>query len=312
MLRSLACLLVLALAACDAAPGDDPAGSRSDFEAASTLVPTALKLGADWSETASGPIVAGGTVSVDYDVARLPNCRASHNGNPGWQITASMLFLPGNTIVEKGIMTYEQTPTGPNYYTWIHTVPEFEVPVGTSEIQVWFMNGSGFDHPCTEWDSDYGTNYRFQVIDATSVGSMLFQSDWRSIQGGTVKRGGKLLVTYAPERMKTIVSQAQLSGMGYFAVKYHCYGYGCCSWEYDDKLHVRFSDGGDFASYPIGDLAVELTIPADASRVEIYFDTDVYTTTWYCGGAEGQKYRQPDPDRFYDSNYGDNFVYSIP
>jgi hypothetical protein len=300
------------VAACAGIPDDDPGAGRSDFTQAETVPPTTLSFAADWSETASGPLVAGGRLALDYDAARLPRCRASHNGNPGWQITASVRFLPADTVVERGIMDYAQTATGPDYYSWVHTVPEVEIPAGTTAVEVWFMNGSGFDNPCTDWDSDFGRNYRFAVANPETVGTMGFTADWRNVLGGTVARGGTLLVSYAPARMEAIVADAKLNGVPYFASKYHCYGYGCCSFEYERALHVRFHEGDSFATYPMGDLPVALAVPADASRVEVYFDADVYTTTWYCGGAEGPKYRQPGPDRFYDSNFGANFVYTIP
>jgi len=253
-------------------------------------------------------------VDVDYDLERLPTCRASHNGFPGWQITAVMMFLPSGTIVGKEIMQHAATTSGmPDYHSWVRTIPRFEIPEGTTEIQVWFYNRSGFDRPCEAWDSNYGANYRFPVSDPHAGATILFQSNWQNLIDGTIQRGGKLLVTYAPERMKKIIDQATINGVPYFAAKYHCYGYGCCGFEYSTKLHVRFYDHGEFTSYPIGDLAVELTIPHDAQQIEIYFDCDVYTTTWWCGGGpEGPKYRQPQPDRFYDSNYGANFVYTIP
>ncbi|MGC4118703.1 MAG: DUF6209 family protein [Myxococcales bacterium] len=280
--------------------------STSDF-LTGTATPATLTFDSAWNETAAAPIVAGGQIAIDYDAARLPNCRASHNGNPGWQVIANVMAMPSGQIVSKGIFDYAQTETGPDYHSWLHTIPVFDVPAGTSELQIWFENSSGFDHPCTEWDSDFGRNYRFSVVAAPSLGIMTFQSNWTNLVTGTVARGGTLLVTYAPERLKSIVDGA--SSNGYFA-KYHCYGYGCCSHENFNQLHVRFYDHGDFASYTIGDPAVQLSIPADATRVELYFDTEVTTLVWFCQTPESKS--GAGPDRFYDSNYGNNFVFAIP
>lgn len=311
--KLLTSVMVAVLGGCGVAVGDEGsvASARADFEVVAS--PTTLTFDAAWNETAAGTIYEGGKVVVDYDAARLPNCRASHNGNPGWQIHAYLRFQPSGAIVEKGLFDYQQTETGPDYHTWVKTLPEFEVPAGTTSIEAWFKNGSGFDHPCTEWDSNYGYNYSFSVqpkpVDA--LGFMNFQSDWRSTMDGTIARGGKLLVTYAPQRMKTIVDAAKSNG--YFASKYHCYGYGCCSFEYATAMHIRFNSWEGYATYPVGDKAIEVAIPSNAGTIELYFDTDVYTTTWFCGGGpEGQKYPQSRPDRFYDSNYGNNFVYTIP
>ena len=53
------------------------ASARADFEVVAS--PTTLTFDAAWNETASSAIYEGGKVVVDYDAARLPNCRASHN-----------------------------------------------------------------------------------------------------------------------------------------------------------------------------------------------------------------------------------------
>jgi len=319
--KLLVCMVAVAMTGCgvgalEDGPVDEASASRADFEVAAAPV-TTLTFDQAWNETASGPIVAGGKVAVDFDATRLPNCRAYHNGNPGWQIFAYLRFQPSGQTVEQGLFTYKYGPTGPDYYSWIKTIPQVDVPEGTTGIEAWFKNGSGFDRPCTEWDSNYGHNYSFAVQPApvNALGTMVFQSDWKNLLGGKIARGGKLQITYAPERMKSIVSNAKASngtGMGYFAAKYHCYGYGCCSFENNNSVHVRFNSNEAYATYPIGDTYVEVDVPANASTIEIYFDSDVYTTTWYCGGAEGQKYKQPNPDRFYDSNYGYNFVYTLP
>jgi hypothetical protein len=143
-----------------------------------------------------------------------------------------------------------------------------------------------------------------------AVGELLFQSDWRNVLSGAVVRGGVMRVRYAPERMQSIVRGATVSGIPYFAARYHCYGYGCCSYAYDTRAHVRFRPDQPFSDEPIGDRALEYAVPPDATRVEIFFHTDVTTSTWYCGD-ESRKATQG-PDRFYDSNYGANYQLSLP
>jgi len=268
---------------------------------------TTLTFSSDWNETASASIVAGGTIAIDYDENRLPNCRASHNGNPGWQITAFVMAQPSGQISEQGIFTYEMTESGPDYHTWIKTIPEFDVPEGTTSVQIWFRNDSAFDHPCTEWDSNYGANYGFGVVQANMVGSMNFKADWTNELGGNVVRGGKLQVTYATERMVTIT---EVHNDNYLASAYHCYGYGCCTHQYDTVMHVRFQDSGSFQNYPINDGMVEVDIPVGASRVEIYFDSHVTTLVTFCGSGNPPSYAGS--DYFYDSNFGNNFVLTIP
>lgn len=186
------------------------------------------------------------------------------------------------------------------------------MPEGATHVELWFRNGSGFDRPCERWDSNYAANYRFDIA-WQRFGEPLFQSDWRNVLSGDVARGGVLRVRYAPQRMQTIVQGARWPGSsnGYFAVKYHCYGYGCCAHAFDTHAHVRFRPDAPFSDDVIGDDAVEYQVPMDASRVEVYFHTDVTTQTWYCGGEEGPRATQG-PDRFYDSNFGQNFLLSLP
>jgi len=94
--------------------------------------------------------------------------------------------------------------------------------------------------------------------------------------------------------------------------KYHCYGYGCCSHDYDNRLSVRYHSGHAFTQHKLqaGQPAL-LNVPADAAHVELFFDAVVTTTTWYCGGAPGPKFVQDPPDQFYDSDFGRNFVLPV-
>ncbi|MBK8012715.1 MAG: hypothetical protein IPK13_15290 [Deltaproteobacteria bacterium] len=293
--------------------GDDMSGAFLSAALSGATTAT-ITFASDWSETVSGRLIAGQKLRVAYDEARLPRCRAWHNGNPGWQITAFARYYPSAITDERPLFDYGMTSTGPDYHTWIKGMPEFELPPGTEKVVLWFYNRSAFDRPCEDWDSDYGRNYTFSVAYDVALATMDFQSDWRNVLDGNVARGGILTVKYAPERLRTIARSATIGGVPYFAAKYHCYGYGCCSFEYEDTAHVRFHRGGAFLSLALGDgdAGVPVDVPADAEQVELYFDTSVTTTTWYCGGAEGEHYVQPTRDVFYDSNFGRNFRYTIP
>jgi len=267
-------------------------------------------LNKNWDEWATAPIFAGGKVRVDYDEARLPTCRAYHNGNPGWQITAYLYFLPGKTLGTAELFQHATTASGTDYYSWVKQIPELEVPAGTTEIQAWFKNESGFDSPCTAWDSNFGQNYRLEVDPAPNTTTVTFRDDWNVEQSAEIAAGETLAVSYDTDRMVKIANGNQ--SYSYFAAKYHCYGYGCCSHDYDNRLNVRYHASGAFTAHTIQPgQPVLLTVPADASRVELYFDAEVTTTTWYCGGAEGPKYVQTPADHFYDSHFAKNFVFPV-
>ena len=162
---------------------------------------------------------------------------------------------------------------------------------------------------CHEYDSNYGENYRFEVVSDPSLPTITFGDDWSVQEKGTRVAGGELVVVYAPGRMERI-AWGPNEYFSFFASAYHCYGYGCCEQDYQHTLNVRFRADTPFESYDIDSTAVALQIPTDATMVELYFHADVTTTTWYCGGAPGPKFTHP-PDRFYDSDYGANFRFAL-
>jgi len=313
LLRVVMGTLLAAAVGCAPDLGDslDPAleGTAGKADTAQSATVPTLVFDTSWNESVSGTLTAGGKVAIDYAEGRLPNCRASHNGNPGWQITAYLKALPSGAVSQADLFAHTSKPTGEtDYYTWVKQIPVLSIPAGTTELELWFKNVSGFDHPCTEWDSDFGRNYRFSVAAAAGA-SISFNKDWTITRKGELKAGAEVTLSYAPERMQAIANGS--SYFSFFASKYHCYGYGCCEHEYENALHVRFSKSGGWTTLPLSGPSVTCTLPSDATMIETYFDTDVYTTTWYCGGAAGPKYKQPNPDHFYDSNFGKNFFFEL-
>jgi hypothetical protein len=100
----------------------------------------------DWSDERIGALRAGEQLKIEYDAARLPECRASRYGQPAWTITASVRFHPGG-----------QEQSGP-----VQGGPlEVTVPAGTTQVELWFYNSDV--HGCKAWDSRYGQNYWLSV-----------------------------------------------------------------------------------------------------------------------------------------------------
>jgi hypothetical protein len=108
-----------------------------------------------------GPRVAGGTLSIEYDLERLTTCRATHNGSPFWDITAHALFTPGNQQVEGSVreITLEGSPPAQVVRPLAF---EVEIPEDATAVQVWFRNFDG-NGTCEDFDSANGQNHRFQV-----------------------------------------------------------------------------------------------------------------------------------------------------
>jgi hypothetical protein len=276
---------------------------------------------AAWNETVQGALVEGASFAIDYDPARLPTCRASHNGNPGWNITASARFLPSGAQADASIMAHAPSPSGaPDYYSWIKTVPVMAIPAGTTQIELWFNNTSAFDNPCTAYDSDFGKNYRFSVGPARPKATLSFQQDWRNVAAGKLTRGGEVTVDYDTSRLEN-----QLAPYG---------GPGSVCREVISnlQLNVRFSPSAPFQIVPlanvsqrgplVGITSTTVAIPADATRFEAFFAGELGYAAWDCsspppppapnGVPAPAPIKTTSSSRYYDSNFGRNFVFSIP
>lgn len=127
-------------------------------------------------------IVAGGKLSVEYALDRLPQCRATHNGYPAWGTTAYVRFLPGGQTASAKVNAFQTnngTPTNVAY-----SVPfEADVPKDATSAELWFKNESGAGNFCEAWDSNFGANYRFDVL-ATPPATPVWAGNW----GGSFNR----------------------------------------------------------------------------------------------------------------------------
>ena len=324
-LSSAALAALVTLPACSATVADEAeAQSTSQSSAALAVSATPIVFDTAWNETPQGRLVEGGALAIDYDPARLPQCRASHNGNPGWNITGFARFLPSGTQAQADIMAHAASSSGPpDYSSWIRTIPVVSIPPGTTEVEMWFMNGSSFDRPCTAWDSNHSANYRFTVAPRPREASLSFGRDWSRTTDGTLTRGAPLTIQYDTERL---MNRREIFGGP---------GWLCREELVSIAMHVRFSAQGAFQTIAldnvsqrgqfVGITSTTVTIPTDASRVEAYFVADLGYTWWNCAGASTPSRdasgRPIDPPvaakttvtkPVYDSNYGANFVYAIP
>jgi len=119
--------------------------------------PTAMvAFGPGWKQDVKGDLVAGGTVTIQYDPARA---QANHtqNGAPAWGVQAFVKLVPSGQVVEQPVIDFEGSKTAKARPATV------ELPRGTTEIQVWFKNWTGGDNQREQWDSNFGTNYRFPV-----------------------------------------------------------------------------------------------------------------------------------------------------
>jgi len=132
---------------------------------------------AGWSEEQRGAIVGGGLLRIEYDPARLPDCRASYTFAPAWDVEAEGRFLPGGETFSGSVVSFASTGTGLRVDDPSPGAMEVDVPRGATSVELWFRNWSGMSYPCETWDSNFGQNYRFDVVNGTPE-APLWAGDW--------------------------------------------------------------------------------------------------------------------------------------
>ena len=124
-------------------------------------VSATLDFSLGWRNEQRGALIAGSTATTRYAIERLPECRGTHNGYPAWDIRASVRFSPGGQVVDGTVRGFDgPTPTN----STVHSVPlTVNIPRGATGAEVWFSNFTGAGSSCQTWDSNGGSNYRFEV-----------------------------------------------------------------------------------------------------------------------------------------------------
>ncbi|MCA9617711.1 MAG: hypothetical protein KC731_01740 [Myxococcales bacterium] len=134
-------------AGCSAPDTEQQTGSVED----AAITPAAtLTFDAGWGELQDGPLVAGGTVTIDYDPARLAACEATQGGNLQWAVTG-YAQIAGGPVTTFDVLS----PNHPGGEPVTFTLD------AAGDLALWFEATSGYG--CHEWDSDFGNNYHFEV-----------------------------------------------------------------------------------------------------------------------------------------------------
>jgi len=139
--------------------------------------------GDNWEEHNHGLLREGGYLVVQYDIDRLPECRGTHNGYPAWDTIANLRFLPGGELVTGSVRDFVSnmgTPTNEAFDVQL----EVTIPMGATEVELWFRNYSGAGSSCETWDSNYGANYRFEIMPPADDPRCLDAERWTRIYGG--------------------------------------------------------------------------------------------------------------------------------
>ena len=108
-----------------------------------------LRFLSDWSLQHDGQVRGGEPLRIEYDVSRLPGCRASYRGQDAWSIAGFVRFHPGDEVKSVGLKS---------------GAADVDVPAGASRAELWFSNTDNTG--CVAWDSRYGQNYLVEVAAA--------------------------------------------------------------------------------------------------------------------------------------------------
>jgi hypothetical protein len=144
-------LCVSSVAACGSADPDPGSANAETSEPGYTEGARVSFSAEGWEPTWSGTPKAGGHLAIDYDFARLPQCR-NQSRLVSWVVEVSWRFDGGAT----------STAALPGSPGAGETLPKsgIAIPEGARSIELWFENRAvgGYDD-CEAWDSRYGANY---------------------------------------------------------------------------------------------------------------------------------------------------------
>jgi hypothetical protein len=108
----------------------------------------------DWTTTVEGVIAADAPVQVDYDLSRLPNCRAQYAGGDAWSIAVEYR-VDGGPVLRQPVTQLNSNRRN------VKVPATLPLAAGTHELELWFVSGDRAG--CREYDSQYGANYRFPI-----------------------------------------------------------------------------------------------------------------------------------------------------
>jgi uncharacterized protein YraI len=269
MVRTLATALVT-LAACAQTP--DPAGgSGGDGKADGTQ--TRLTFSEDFSEMADGPLVAGATVKLSYDLDRITDCRGETNGSEVWGTTAFAAF-DGGAPKELALSRLQSGRVVP-------VEAMLAIPSTATSVELWFTNTNRWG--CVAYDSNDSANYGFEILPRSGGGSVLaFDADGSESQSGAIHDGDDVVIHYAPERL------AQCAGSTGGHAAWGITGY----WQVDDgTVHQVMVARAQGSLLVAADPSI--TVPR-GHALAVWFEA---TSVWGCHA--------------YDSDYGANYTFAI-
>jgi hypothetical protein len=169
---------------------DDPAPATPVLSFSDTA---AGGSGEDFSTTQSGPLIAGGNVTVEYDLARISTCQATSNGFAVWGVTGYAQFDDGTIVT----LTLSQLQ-GANV---IPVAATLALPASATSVALWFAESNEWG--CIAYDSNYSQNYTFALQPSGAAAVIDFPTSLSQAptQSAAIAAGDQVVVHYEPDRL---------------------------------------------------------------------------------------------------------------
>ncbi|GAA4605657.1 uncharacterized protein YraI [Actinoplanes octamycinicus] len=213
--------------------------------AATTAGTPVLRFAADGTDRVDGTLEAGRSVLVDYDLARLAQCRNQYAGGDAWAIGV-YYRIDGGPIATQPVSRLDE-----NRHNVKAPVP-IDLPLGAHDLELWFHAGDRAG--CSEYDSRSGANYHY-AIEQPAVAT--FRADWSESVSGPIRAGHGLAIRYDLARLPQC--RETYNGMP--------------AWRID--VHYRF-DGGPVQSQALTGSSGEpvpatVDVAPGSRRIELWF-----------------------------------------
>ena len=196
--RLVALTAGLFLAACGGTEDSAP----TQIEADQTSAKATVTFAGDFSESVDGTLRQGGTLTIDYDAARLPQCRdGANDGSAGWTITG---------FAKSGGRTRDFYVAGHAADSRIdeNAPPKAVLQLeDAGDLELWFQVTSLSG--CNGYDSNEGANYHFDVAGSEAApAKIVYGAEGGPVLQGTLVKGSTVRVEYDRSRLKECSNKA--------------------------------------------------------------------------------------------------------
>jgi hypothetical protein len=148
-----------------------------------------LHFAADGTDRLDGTLEANRPVVVDYDLARLSQCRNQYAGGDAWSIGV-YYRIDGGPVATQAVTRLDENRHN------VKVPVSIDLPLGGQDLELWFHAGDRTG--CSEYDSRSGANYHY-AIGQPAVAT--FGGDWSESVTGTIRAGHGLAIRYDTARL---------------------------------------------------------------------------------------------------------------